>query len=261
MAMESKKDMALFGGSEKWNADDWTSSDDRVRGGKSQSYLECSPENPVARFYGNLDITTLGGAGFASQRTRKDVAWDLSAYEGIRLVVTKSDSKHYTFNVKDTLLPLDPDTGREQASISYEYDFQIPENATVSKKGDFFIPWDSFNATYRGRVKEDAPKLNTTSIKQLSVMMRSFFGTQEGAFSLSIESISASSSRTKETFAIGRSNEKRGLPIHDSRVYNGASPSALQRAVLLCFGVCALGAVVYFSSRKEGRRFYTKIWK
>lgn len=58
-----------------------------------KSYLECSPENPVARFYGNLDITTLGGAGFASQRTRKDVAWDLSAYEGIRLVVTKSDSR------------------------------------------------------------------------------------------------------------------------------------------------------------------------
>jgi hypothetical protein len=96
--------------SRKWNPEDWTSSDDRVRGGKSQvsttssnleltstnynkSYLECSPENPVARFHGNLDIQTLGGAGFASQRTRKDVAWDLSAYNGIHLVVTKSDSK------------------------------------------------------------------------------------------------------------------------------------------------------------------------
>ncbi|TID21299.1 hypothetical protein E6O75_ATG04694 [Venturia nashicola] len=196
MAMESKKDLALFGGSEKWNADDWTSSDDTVRGGKSQSYLECSPANPVARFYGNLDITTLGGAGFASQRTRKDVVWDLSEYKGIKLVVTKSDSKHYTFNVKDSLLPPDPDTGREQASVSYEYDFQIAENTTVTKKGELFIPWESFNATYRGRVKEDAPPLNTTSIKQMSIMMRSFFGTQDGAFSLSMESISASSGKT-----------------------------------------------------------------
>lgn len=61
-----------------------------------KSYLECSLENPVARFHGNLDITTLGGAGFASQRTRKDVAWDLSAYEGIKLVVTKSDSESHS---------------------------------------------------------------------------------------------------------------------------------------------------------------------
>lgn len=61
----------------------------------SKSYLECSPQDPIARFHGNLDITTLGGAGFASQRTRQDVAWDLSAYEGIKLVVTKSDSKSH----------------------------------------------------------------------------------------------------------------------------------------------------------------------
>lgn len=169
--------------------------------------------------------------------------------------------KHYTFNIKDTLLPLDPETGREQSSVSYEYDFQIPENATVTKKSEFFIPWDSFNATYRGRVQENAPKINTTSIKQFSIMMRSFFGTQEGAFSLSIESISASSSKTKETYAISGSNEKRGTPIHDSRLYNGASSSTLKSAVLLCLGVCAVGAVVYFPWSKEKKGFYTTFWK
>lgn len=159
-------------------------------------------------------------------------------------------------------MPLDPVTGREQSTVSYEYDFQIPGNTTVTKKSEFFIPWESFNATYRGRVKEDAPKLNTTSIKQLSIMMRSFFGTQEGAFSLSIESISASCSKTKETYAVtGRSNEKRGTPIHDARLYNSASPSTLRSAILLCFGVCAIGAVVYFSSKTEVKGFYTKFWK
>ncbi|QDS74344.1 hypothetical protein FKW77_004601 [Venturia effusa] len=246
MATESKKD-ALFGGSEAWNAEDWTSSDDRVRGGKSQSYLECSPKSPVASFYGNLDITTLGGAGFASQRTRKDENWDLSAYDGIELVITKSDGKHYTFNIKDTLLPLDPETGREQSSTSYEYDFQIAETGTVAKKSEIFIPWESFTATYRGRVQEDAPKLNTSSIKQFSIMMRSFFGTQEGAFSLSIESISASCSKTKDG-----GKEKRGAPIRDTKLFEQTSPSILRWTMRLCFGICGIGAMMYlFWKRSE----------
>lgn len=47
-----------------------------------------------ARFYGNLDIKTLGGAGFASQRTvSENKTWDLSGYAGIQLNFSKGDSK------------------------------------------------------------------------------------------------------------------------------------------------------------------------
>lgn len=47
-----------------------------------------------ARFYGNLDIKTLGGAGFASQRTvGEDRSWDLSGYAGIQLNIAKGDSE------------------------------------------------------------------------------------------------------------------------------------------------------------------------
>lgn len=71
-----------------WSPTDWVATDDRVRGGSSQSYFECAPFEPTARFYGTLDIETLGGAGFASQRTTgDDREWDLSGFDGIEVEV------------------------------------------------------------------------------------------------------------------------------------------------------------------------------
>merc|ERR1712029_806112 len=95
MEDEKMKSLALFGGNEEWSSDDWTDSDDRVRGGKSQSYLD-TEDKAIGRFHGNLDIKTLGGAGFASQRTTGDERkWDLSQYAGIELQVSKGDKKRY----------------------------------------------------------------------------------------------------------------------------------------------------------------------
>ncbi|KAF2208859.1 hypothetical protein CERZMDRAFT_18452, partial [Cercospora zeae-maydis SCOH1-5] len=184
--------LTLFGGDHGWHASDWVASDDRVRGGKSVSYLDCT--NTTGTFRGTLDIKTLGGAGFASQRTTgDDREWDLSEYAGIQLYITTGDKKRYTFNLKDELLPQDPDTGREQSSISYECDFELPPLTVPGHAHDktVFIPWSSFNATYRGRPKTDAKPLDLKKIKRFSIMMRSFFGTQEGDFSISIRSISA----------------------------------------------------------------------
>ncbi|KAI9845328.1 MAG: hypothetical protein M1837_004950 [Sclerophora amabilis] len=186
---------SLFGGEKSWNPQDWTASDDRVRGGKSQSFLDCDSSDGVARFYGNLDIKTLGGAGFASQRTTgEDRSWDLSRFDGIELEITKSDAqadKQFTLILKDELLPRNPEDGREQSTISYEYDFKPEEIRKSVSSVKLFIPWDHLKATYRGREKKDAPTLNKSDIKRVSLMMRSFFGEQEGPFSLSIRSISA----------------------------------------------------------------------
>ena len=51
----------------------------------------------IARFYGTLDIKTLGGAGFASQQTtRVEPPWDLSAYDGVVIEVVEADGTcHY----------------------------------------------------------------------------------------------------------------------------------------------------------------------
>jgi hypothetical protein len=126
-----------------------------------------------AVFYGNLDIETLGGAGFASQQTTEDDrSWNLSDYDGISLNIADADDKKYTFIIKDEILPQSPG-GREQSTISYEYDFQVTK--TTSKELTvIFMPWNELKATYRGKEKEDAPKLNSKSIKRFSIMMRRY---------------------------------------------------------------------------------------
>ena len=56
--------------------------------------MHASAFEPIARFYGELDIKTLGGAGFASQRTTDDDrTWDLSDYDGIELAIVSADGK------------------------------------------------------------------------------------------------------------------------------------------------------------------------
>ena len=154
----------------------------------------------AACFRGNLDIKTLGGAGFASQRTTsEDRSWDLSAYDGIHLEVGKDDGKRYTFVLKDEILPL-MDDGREQSTISYEYNFSAAGNYSV------FVPWCELKPTYRGKEKNDASPLNTKNVKRWSFMMRSFFGDQEGDFSVEIKSVKAVS--RPEDLEAGFTSEK-----------------------------------------------------
>ncbi|KAF7530438.1 hypothetical protein G7054_g9614 [Neopestalotiopsis clavispora] len=178
----------LFGGAAGWNARCWTSSDDRVRGGKSQSYLDCKPGQHAAVFRGTLDIKTLGGAGFASQRTTDDQGpWDLSQGDGILLKVRGGDSKKYTLTLKDgEELPKRPD-GREQSTVSWEYDFAAGGKDHNNK---LFVPWSDFKPTYRGKPRPDAKPLDLKAVRRVSFMMRSFFGDQEGPFRLEIESLS-----------------------------------------------------------------------
>ncbi|KIW06960.1 uncharacterized protein PV09_02619 [Verruconis gallopava] len=182
----------LFGGKTPWRKSDWIASDDRVRAGKSQSYLAVSDGGSAATFEGTLDVKTLGGAGFASQRTASDdISWDLSDYDGIEMVIGRADEMRYTLTVKDTLLPRDPDTGREQSTISYEHDFKVSPNTKEQDHVLLWIPWDQFRATYRGREKKNAQRLNTRRVRRFGIMCRSFFGDQEGKFEVVIVRISA----------------------------------------------------------------------
>jgi len=75
--------------------------------------------------------------------------------------------------LKDELLPKKPENGREQATISYEYDFQSSvhhvENGTTED-----IPWAKFKPTYRGKEKKDAAPLDPSNIKRISIMMRRY---------------------------------------------------------------------------------------
>jgi len=106
-ASYTSKLMFIFG--PDWTEQDvkFEASDDRVRGGsskvipnfllqsKSQSHLEIHSNgysNEYALFYGTLDTKTLGGAGFASQRTADtSKVWDCSDTGGILLEIPHAD--------------------------------------------------------------------------------------------------------------------------------------------------------------------------
>lgn len=138
-----------------------------MRGGSSYSKLTCDSASPIAEFHGNLDIKTLGGAGFASQRTTgNDRTWDLSTFSGLALEIAKADGMQYTLTLKDELLPKSPN-GREQSTISWEYDFKAQENG--EKVG---LEWPDLKPTYRGREMLDAKPLDLKNIRRISLMTR-----------------------------------------------------------------------------------------
>lgn len=158
-----------------WNSSQWIDVDDRVRGGSSVSHLDISDPKSRALFRGNLDIKTLGGAGFASQRTVSELfghGLDLSDYEllVIDIIESASDDKTYTLILKDTEpLPKRPD-GREQSTVNWEHDFRLGS----SSGGRAVMRLEDFQSTYRGRPKSDAEPLNLKKILAMSIMMRRY---------------------------------------------------------------------------------------
>jgi hypothetical protein len=88
------------------------------------------------------------------------------------LNIADADEKKYTFIIKDEILPPSSD-GREQSTISYEYDFEVT-NTPLKEPAELFISWNDMKATYRGKEKPDAPELDTKNIRRFSIMMRRY---------------------------------------------------------------------------------------
>lgn len=154
---------SLFG--PHWDPTEWTTSDDRVRGGSSVSNLTSIPDGVL--FHGNLDIETLGGAGFASQRTvGDDRTFDLSAYDGIELNILASDHKRYTISLTDEIAGRRPD-GREQSALVWEFDFCTRETGSTVR-----VSWNELKPTYRGKPVEGARRLGLSDVKRFRIMAR-----------------------------------------------------------------------------------------
>lgn len=154
---------SLFG--PHWDPTEWTASDDRVRGGSSVSNLTSIPNGVL--FHGNLDIETLGGAGFASQRTvGDDRTFDLSAYDGIELNILASDHKRYTISLTDEIAGRRPD-GREQSALVWEFDFCTRDTGSTVR-----VSWNDLKPTYRGKPVEGARRLSLSDVKRFRIMAR-----------------------------------------------------------------------------------------
>ncbi|KAI5797583.1 complex I intermediate-associated protein 30-domain-containing protein [Geopyxis carbonaria] len=194
-----------------WIASDWTSQNDTLRGGSSTSYLHPTPDHTKAIFGGFVDTKTLGGAGFASQRTTGVHDWNLSKFDGLEIVVNpngegKNDpeqNKKVTLVLKDRVFEDQEAEGRERSTVSYEYTF-LPS-------GKMFIPWRELKPFYRGReVKEDDKmwtQLDTKHVKRLSWMCRSFFEEQSGAFVAEVVSVKAVRRVAEEDDALDQEDE------------------------------------------------------
>lgn len=144
-----------------------------------------------------LDTKTLGGAGFASQKTAHTTRhWDFSDTTGIVLDILKADGKRtiqlhvdegkrYTLTISNEIADKRPD-GRDASTLLYEYSFD-----TSNGRHGRYVEWNEFQPMYRGKPQKDAAPLNPADIRRWSFMIRSFFDQQHGEFSLSIRSVSA----------------------------------------------------------------------
>jgi hypothetical protein len=69
--------------------------------------------------------------------------------------------------LKDEILPKRSD-GREQSTVSWEFDFRAEGRRTI------FVKWSDFRATYRGKNKDDAEPLDLKNIKRFGIMIRRY---------------------------------------------------------------------------------------
>ncbi|KAG8792929.1 hypothetical protein FRC12_004445 [Ceratobasidium sp. 428] len=174
-----------------WCVENWETVDDRIRGGKSISFLRTRNRDGGVVFSGTLDTTALGGAGFASQRYQfpgGPLHVPSPEYAGMRIELDPTTCSHhtpkeFTFILATTPITRRPD-GRANSRTNWEATF-------TNSQSSFDLPFDAFKATYRGRPVEPAPVLDTTNVFDVSVMCRSGFGAQAGEFELGILSIEA----------------------------------------------------------------------
>ena len=160
-----------------------------------------------------IDIDTLGGAGFASQRYRfgpQPLQLPRTEYKGIILSALPPSSSSsslcssdtprantFTLVLKTTIPTRPPSKPKtppqpEQSTLSYEYHFTPSHNLTNDRE-TVAIGFNDLKVTYRGReVSRDDPKyvpFHSEQIYEISLMCRSAFGSQKGDFELVVESI------------------------------------------------------------------------
>jgi hypothetical protein len=167
-----------------WKLSEWETVDDRIRGGSSYSYLkENNDSSKGVVFCGNLDTSTLGGAGFASQRISLGDYLDASAFSHLKIVFIEKSEKTLSLNLYNSYSTERGD-GRYKSQVVYKASFPLKKDVEI------YLAWSDFKPNYRGRYDPNAEPLNLQKITGLSIMMQSFFDSQKGPFLLGIKSIS-----------------------------------------------------------------------
>lgn len=118
----------------------------------------------------NIDITTLGGAGFSSQCTTEKLSFNRSTTAGLVLhlnaaPISEKSPTSFVLALK-TEIPDDRPDGRRESITSYEYSWDMKRFEGETGIVRVEAKWDEFVATFRGRVVPDAEPLDTKSIRE-----------------------------------------------------------------------------------------------
>jgi hypothetical protein len=146
----------------------WIAINDNVMGGISQSRIELSP-TATAIFNGQLSLENNGG--FTSIRRRSD-NYNLNGCAGIMLKV-KGDGRTYQFRVK---------TDELYDGIAYRTLFVTDTHQWQT----LTLPFDSFSASFRGKLVPGAPVLHPEQIRQIGFLLAD---KRPGSFCLEIACI------------------------------------------------------------------------
>ena len=168
MAIQEPRDLYDFSYQETSGV--WMIVNDGVMGGISESRLSLDQQGFLV-FEGRVSLDY--GGGFASVRSILN-RLDADPYDGI-LIRFKGDGKRYQLRLRLR-------QGDRMDGVAYSRHFE-------TKTGEWeevFLPFHSFQASYRGRRLPDYPMLDTRRISQLGLMISD---KQEGNFRLEVQRI------------------------------------------------------------------------
>ena len=146
----------------------WMIVNDGVMGGISESRLSLDQQGFLV-FEGRVSLDY--GGGFASVRSILN-RLDADPFDGI-LIRFKGDGKRYQLRLRQ---------GDRMDGVAYFRHFETK----IGEWEEVFLPFHSFQASYRGRRLPDYPKLDTRRISQLGLMISD---KQEGNFRLEVQRI------------------------------------------------------------------------
>ena len=144
----------------------WYVVNDGVMGGISRSAMSVT-EKGTGEFSGVLSLDYNGG--FASVRTAMPTA-DLSDYQGVALRV-RGDGRTYQLRFR---------TDDRYDGVAYRATFEAPAGQWTTVE----LKFEDFEPTFRGRVLDNQPPLNTKALEQLIFMLAD---KKAGPFKLEIE--------------------------------------------------------------------------
>lgn len=164
LTMSNEKTIFDFTNTEELSQ--WRKVNDVVMGGVSKSNFEITEES-IARFSGILSPDNNGG--FASYRAviKENLAED---FEGIAIKF-RGDSNLYNI--------------RFRTDESFDgYSYQAKFKTEIDKWQEVKIPFKDFIPTYRGRILQNKPQLESKNISQVGILIAD---KQFGEFSIDID--------------------------------------------------------------------------